>query len=96
MKLKPDQKPFKLTKVKNPKIEKLVDNWDKTMGPFEKSLYELIGFGKVVIPIAREVYKQTDKMLKDKSLSKEEKAELLELRKRAYSFTMEVKKLSLI
>jgi hypothetical protein len=53
-------------------------------------------FGKIAIGMARECYKQTDKKLKDKSLTKQQKTELLELRKRAYSFTTEVKKLNLI
>lgn len=94
--VKPEQKPFVVKTINDAEIKKLVESWDKSMGPFEKSLNELQGFGKIAIGMARECYKLTDKKLKDKTLTKQQKVELLDLRKRAYAFTTEVKKLNLI
>lgn len=92
--VKPDQKPFVVKTINDVEIKKLVKDWDKALGPFEKSLGELQVFGDIAIAMARECYKLTDKKLKDKTLTKPQKKELLDLRKRAYSFTTEVKKIS--
>lgn len=93
--VKSDQKPFVVKTIKDSEIEKLTKDWDKTIGPFEKSLNELRVFGDSAIAVARACYTATDKKLKDKTLTKDQKAELLDLRKRAYTFTTEMKKISI-
>ncbi len=77
--VKPNQKPFVVKTINDAEIKKLTTNWDKAVGPFEKSLNELRVFGDIAIGMARECYKLTDKKLKDKTLTKEQKKELLDL-----------------
>ncbi len=45
---------------------------------------------------ARNIYSICDKRLKQKELSKDDKEELLYIRKKAYDFTMQMKKLNFI
>lgn len=84
-----------MKKISDSRIGTEVKLWNKYILPFEKKPAELQAIGKQVITTSRETYKLTDKMLKDKSLSKEERAEATELRKRAYNLTTELKKLNL-
>ena len=56
-----------------------------------KILFELKAMSAAYVKDARNVYTICDKRLKDKGLSKDDKEELLFIRKKAYDFTMTLK-----
>ena len=82
-------------RVKDKELVRALKSFRK-LDDLRKALEDLEQLGAIYVKDARNVYAICDKRLKDKGLSKDDKGELLFIRKKAYEFTMSLKKLGVV
>lgn len=81
-------------RLKDKELEKALKEFHKLDG-LRDILRDLKAMSDAYVKDARNVYTICDKRLKDKTLSKDDREELLFIRKKAYDFTMTLKKAGL-
>ena len=79
------------TRVKDKELVRALKEFG-SLDDLTKALNKLESLSWYYVQKARNVYKVCDKRLKGKGLSKDDKGELLFIRKKAYDFTMSLKK----
>ena len=82
-------------RIKDKELERALKEF-RYLDDYTDALYKLETFVNLNVERARSVYSICDKRLRDKSLSKDDKGELLFIRKKAYEFTMTMKKVGFI
>lgn len=82
-------------RIKDKELEKALKEF-RDLDKWRSALRDLEYLSDLNVKRARTVYSICDKRLKDKGLSKDDKGELLFIRKKAYEFTMTMKKLGFV
>ncbi len=82
-------------RIKDKELERALKEF-RSLDKLRDALEALEKMSKWYVEDSRKVYSICDKRLKDKGLSKDDKAELLFIRKKAYEFTMSLKKAGFI
>lgn len=87
--------PMVVKRIKDPALEKASKIFFKDLGEIRKKLLDVEMKGSKAMKKSREVYTLCDKALKKKGLGREDKADLVRLRKMSYDFTNELKRLGI-
>ena len=82
-------------RIKDKELEKALKEF-QGIKEMISQLREMESYVKINVQAARKIYSICDKRLKEKGLSKDDKGELVFIRKKAYDFTMQMKKLGFI
>ena len=82
-------------RIKDKELEKALKEF-RSIDDLIAKLRDMESYVKSNVGYSRNIYSICDKRLKQKGLSKDDKEELLFIRKKAYDFTMQMKKLGFI
>lgn len=87
--------PLIVKRIKDPAVEKAGKIFFKELLEIRSKFWEIDRLGSKALKRSRDVYKICDKALKKKDISKQDKEDLLGLRKLSYEFSNELKKLGI-
>lgn len=83
--------PIVLRQLRDPAVARLNKQWQDEFADFAALVTKIELSGSKLVRASRAVYGAADTKLKDPGVSKEDKEELLKLRKRSYDFTNSLK-----